>query len=384
MTPSHLLTDGRPRFGARLVASLCLALTVPALAWVGQSHAGVAARARVYQGRAVVSYAAMQRYFYSPSTRSYSGIYPTAGLAQVWPYSQALWATLELAHLHGAGAAALADLPGRIAGLDAYGRRTRAGVVYYALYGNQTYLFYDDNVWISLALINASDLMRSRALLTAATQVFRPIEAGWDSKPGDPCPGGVYWIASAKIDNRAAVSTANAALIGALLYRHTHVASYLTWALRAYRWTQQCLGTPAGLVNDNINGAGTVETTTWSYNQGAMIAAGVNLYLATHDHSYLADAETTADAELSTLKAPLTSGEPAAFLAIFYRDLLDLASVDPSPRYRAAVEAFADAAWQARNQRTGLFYFGHTRATLLDQAAMVQVYAALAASGSTS
>jgi predicted alpha-1,6-mannanase (GH76 family) len=322
----------------------------------------------------------MQRYFYSPAMHSYKGIYPAAGHAQVWPYSQALWATLELARLPRAGVRAFADLPARIAGLRAYGKRTRGGIVYYAVYGEQTYLFYDDNAWISLALIDASDLMRSPALLAVARQVFRPIEAGWDSKPGDSCPGGVYWIRSTRNDDRAAVSTANGALIGVLLYRRTHTSYYLDWARRAYNWLQRCLGTPTGLVADHIDSAGTVETHTWSYNQGAMIAAGVNLYLATHDRRYLDDAETTADAELAALRDPLNSGEPASFLAIFYRDLLELAAVDPSPHYRAAVESFANAAWtQARHPHTNLFYFGHTHATLLDQAAMVQIYAALAA-----
>ncbi len=357
------------------VGLLLLVLSSPATAG-SRSRAGDL----LAQRRALATYAAMQRYFYAPATGSYNGIYPAAGHAQVWPYSQALWATLELAHVPRAGVTALADLPARIAGLDAYGNRMLGGIVYDAVYGGQTYVFYDDNAWISLALIDASDLMRSPTLLAAAREVFRPIEAGWDSKPGDPCPGGVYWIRSPRNHDRAAVSTANGALIGVLLYRHTHAPYYLDWARRAYNWSQRCLGTPTGLVADHIDSAGTVDTRTWSYNQGAMIAASVNLYRATGDLRYLHDAETTANAALVMLQDPLNSGEPASFLAIFYRDLLELAAVDPGQNYRAAIESFANAAWtHERNAHTGLFYFGHTDATLLDQAAMVQVYAALAA-----
>jgi predicted alpha-1,6-mannanase (GH76 family) len=321
----------------------------------------------------------MQHYFYVPATASYNGIYPAAGHAQVWPYSQALWATLELARIPGSGVSARADLAARIDGLGAYGNRTRSGVVYDAVYGGQTYVFYDDNAWISLALIDASDLMRKPSLLTGARRVVTPIEGGWDSHPGDPCPGGVYWIRSKRNHDRAAVSTANGALIGALLFQHTHELNYLDWARRAYRWSQRCLGTPSGLVADHIDAAGTVDTRTWSYNQGAMIAAGVSLYRATGERRYLRDAEQTATATLAMLGDPLTSGEPASFLAIFYRDLLALTAVDPHRSDRAAVESFANAAWaHERDTRTGLFYFGHTDATLLDQAAMVQVYAALA------
>src|SRR5262249_46251925 len=148
-------------------------------------------------------------------------------------------------------------------------------------------------------------------------------------------------------------------------------------ARRAYRWSERCLGTPTGLVADHIDRDGTVDERTWSYNQGAMIATGVSLYRATGDRQFLHDAERTATAALALLKDPLGSGEPASFLAIFYRDLLVL----KAPSGRAAAESFADAAWaRARDGRTGLFHFGETYATLLDQAAMVQIYAALASS----
>jgi len=332
------------------------------------------------QRRALATYAAMQRYFYVPADGSYSGTYPAVGHAQVWPYSQALWATLELARVRRGGTTALADLPSMIAGLAAYGNRTPGGIVYDAVYGDRTYVFYDDNAWIGLALIDASDLTQNPAFLTAAREVFRPIEAGWDSNPDDPCPGGVYWIRSSKNHDRAAVSTANGALIGVLLYQHTHSPYYLDWARRAYEWSRRCLGTSTGLVADHIDSAGTVDARTWSYNQGAMIAVGVKLYRATGARRYLDEAEKTADAALAMLQNPLDSGEPPSFLAIFYRDLLELTAVDPGRKDRAAIESFANEAWtRERNARTGLFYFGHTDATLLDQAAMVQIYAALAA-----
>ena len=110
-----------------------------------------------------------------------------------------------------------------------------------------------------------------------------------------------------------------------------------------------------------------------------MIAAGVHLYRATGKRQYLLDAERTADAALRKIGDPLSSGEPPVFLAIFYRDLLDLTDALPARPHRAAVEAFADEAWtHARNPATGLFSFDRRGPTLLDQAAMVQVYAELA------
>ena len=98
---------------AALLAACALSLGA------GEAVAASPALARV---RALESYALMQRYFYVPATRSFNGTYPPVGRrhAQVWPYSQALSATLELAQLPGGGAAARGVLPRMISTLAAY------------------------------------------------------------------------------------------------------------------------------------------------------------------------------------------------------------------------------------------------------------------------
>ena len=102
-------------------------------------------------------------------------------------------------------------------------------------------------------------------------------------------------------------------------------------------------------------------------------------FRATGDHRYLQDAERTASASLAAIGDPIRSGEPPVFLAIFYRDLLGLQRIDGRADRRAAVESFSTEAWaKARDPKTGLFHFSNG-STLLDQAAMVEVYAELAA-----
>jgi len=368
------------RFAVRVSVAGLLAL----LGFVGTHVARAQPGQPLAQTRALASYAAMQHYFYDPPTRSYKGTFPAVGHAQAWPYSLALWATLQLARVPQVGTPALHALPAMIAGLESY--RHRGGgakpdeFVYDAVYHGQKHVFSDDNAWISLALIDASDFLHDRALFAAAERVFRSLESGWDLTAADACPGGLYWVSSSKNKQRGAVSTANAGLIAALLYLHTHERGDLAWARRAYDWTRRCLHAQSGLVADHIDPDGTVDQRIWSYNQGAMIATGVRLYQATHQLHYLREAEQTATAALAVFRDPIGSREPAAFLAIFYRDLLALASVDRNPNIRNAVEAFADTAWvQQRDGQTGLFHFGETAASLLDQAAMVQIYAALAA-----
>ena len=58
-------------------------------------------------------------------------------------------------------------------------------------------------------------------------------------------------------------------------------------------------------------------------------------------------------------------------------------AIDGNPDFRAEAEEYADAVWgAARDPRTGLFHFGGARqAQLLDQAAIVQIYATLATDG---
>jgi hypothetical protein len=332
--------------------------------------------------RALASYAAMERYFYDPPSRSYRGAFPPNGHAQAWPYSQALWATLQMARVPRAGAPALRALRSMIAGLEPYRHSTGAAneLVYDAVYQGRKNVFSDDNAWIGLALIDASDFLHDRSLLAAAAHVFKSISSGWNLTSRDACPGGLYWVRSTKNKQRGAVSAANTALVASLLYLHTHEGTHLAWARRAYDWTRRCLSAPSGLVADHIDPDGTVDHRIWSYNQGAMIATAVRLYEATHESRYLREAEQTARAALGLFQDPIASREPAVFMAIFYRDVLSLAEVDRNPDIRAAVEAFADAAWEKqRDDQTGLFHFGETAASLLDQAAMVQIYAVLAA-----
>jgi predicted alpha-1,6-mannanase (GH76 family) len=231
-----------------------------------------------------------------------------------------------------------------------------------------------------MALVNASDATRDPSSLATARQLFTLVSDGWDSKGTDPCPGGVFWKRTGSNHDRNTVTTANSALVALTLYESSPKASYLSWAQRAYSWAKSCLGTSSGLVADHIDLAGRIDPHTWSYNQGAMIAAAVGLFRVTGERSYLRDAEQDADATLAKLGDPFASGEPAVFLAIFYRDLLELSAAVPGRADRSALATFANEAWaKARDPKTGIFHFNHNVGTLLDQAAMVQIYATLAA-----
>jgi hypothetical protein len=344
------------------------------------SSGPAASKASVARGRAEAAYTAMQRYFFSSKTRSYAGTYPARGRAQAWPYSQALWATVDLASLPGVGGDFRSDLIERIDALSAYSHPEPGRPSEFApVFGGEGRVYYDDNLWIALALVQASKVEKETSPLKTASRLFTLVGDGRDTDDSHPCPGGVFWTRQGANHDRNTVTTANAALLALHLYRVSHSALYLDWARRAYDWTEKCLGGPNGLIADHIDLQGRVDPDTWSYNQGAMIAAGVQLFEATGDRHYLTGAVKTADASVRKIGDPLGSGEPPVFLAIFYRDLLELSTVVHDQRDLEALQTFGDEAWtKARNPRTGLFHFGGRGPTLLDQAAMVQVYAELA------
>jgi rhamnogalacturonyl hydrolase YesR len=190
----------------------------------------------------------------------------------------------------------------------------------------------------------------------------------------------VFWTAAQGNSDRNTVTTATGALLGLELYARTRDSAKLTWARRMLGWVTTCMLAPDGLLWDHVGLDGSRDETHWSYNQGTAIGANVLLYRLTGDKDALERAEALADSSLAYFDRTPGGREPAFFLAIWFRNLLALESVDGDSRYRDALQEYADAAWgRLRDGSTGLFRFHASRSpTLLEQAAMVQIYAALA------
>jgi uncharacterized protein YyaL (SSP411 family) len=188
--------------------------------------------------------------------------------------------------------------------------------------------------------------------------------------------------------DRAIDSTAGWAKLGAHLFDVTgrRTSSYLESAISAYDWTKQHLLTDNDLYANSVRADGTVDQTQWIYNQGIMLGAAVLLHRVTEDNHYLTDAARLADASLAVFGTdPYYSGSMGAypgraiFNAIFFRNLLMLYAVNGNSVYLQKMHDYADAVWSdpnVRDPRTNLFYLnGESRYSLLDQSAMVQVFA---------
>ena len=327
--------------------------------------------------RAAVSYWAMQHTFLDRSHGVYREESGRGDTARAWPYSQALAATLAMTKVPNRGRLYFADAGRRVSGLAGYHRTDGA---FAALRGPKGAIYYDDNEWIALELLRWYDLRSSPQALAGAKRLFKLVVSAWDSDQTHACPGGVFWTTERGNRDRNTVTTATGALLGLELYSRTHDQTQLSWARRMLAWVSTCMLAPDGLLWDHLELDGTRDETHWSYNQGTAIGANVLLYRLTGDETALERAEALADASLAYFDRNPGGMEPPFFLAIWFRNLLALESVDGDARYRQALQQYADAVWdRQREQSTGLFHFhGSRSAKLLEQAAMVQIYALLA------
>jgi Glycosyl hydrolase family 76 len=325
--------------------------------------------------RAAVSFWAMRHEFLNSRTDTYRGVADVSGAAAAWPYSQALAATIAMTAVPKRGRLYVREAERRIGGLKRY---VRADGAYGAGMGSGP-VYYDDNEWIALELVRWWTLHRDRGALAQAARLFRVVSQAWDGDEAHPCPGGIFWTTAKGNDDRNTVTTATGALLAMRLYEATHNRSYVTWAQRMLTWVEDCMLAPDGLFWDHVGLDGERDETHWSYNQGTAIGTCVLLYRLTGDADALRRAEVLANASLAYFNPTPGDPEPPSFLAIFFRNVLELYAVDGNHAYRDAAQVYADAAWnQSRLAGTSVFQFVPSRPpTLLEQAAMVQIYAAL-------
>jgi predicted alpha-1,6-mannanase (GH76 family) len=150
-----------------------------------------------------------------------------------------------------------------------------------------------------------------------------------------------------------------------------------------YGWTNANLQRPDGLYWDHVGLDGTIEKTIWSYNQGVPVGVNVLLYEVTGQRHYLREAERIAAASYEYyVTGGRLDGQPAFFNSIYFKNLLLLESVTQETKYRKAMADYAERTWNSRRDpATGLFHFaadGNPHVQMIEQAAMVQIYAVLA------
>ncbi|KAG8526390.1 uncharacterized protein KY384_000384 [Bacidia gigantensis] len=169
--------------------------------------------------------------------------------------------------------------------------------------------FYDDEGWWALAFLRIYDVTNEDEYLEIAMAIFEDMTTGW----GGPC-GGVWWNKrkeyTGAVENEVFLATA------AGLANRTAKGEkgeeeggkkrgyYKEWAVKQWKWFQ---GT--GMINAKFNVNNGIDAANckndggqvWTYNQGVILGALVELNVALPDEEYLDTAEKIAMAALEKM-----------------------------------------------------------------------------------
>ncbi len=202
--------------------------------------------------------------------------------------------------------------------------------------------YNDDTGWWGLAWLQAYRLTRSRlpqarVYLKMAEKDADYMHESWD----DTCGGGIWWTTGKTYKN----AITNEIFLELTAWLHNSVpgdTKYLRWARAEWAWFRRSgLINGNDLVNDGLDGqCGNNGQTTWTYNQGVILAGLAQLYLATGNTGQLAQAEAIARSAINhltvrgVLREPCESldcgpdpGDAQSFKGIFTRDLKVLADI---------------------------------------------------------
>lgn len=361
--------------------------------------------------RALLSFQEMQKAFYIAG----SGLYIGNPYSYLWPFSQALAATVSVANIPRVGAKQASvnshELHVRLYGLGKYwstptgdseplpGEQPEveeapsepsetAGVPPPALASYSGNVvppagasYYDDNEWVGIELMRVYKLQHEAVVLERAEQIMQFVMAGWQTNPKLACGGGVPFSNSPSNTDRNTVTDGPGAELALQLYRVTHDGAYLQFAEMAYEWVRRCLMQPNQLYADHIRQHGVIDPTLWSYNQGSMIGAGTLLYQITHNGAFLYQARQTAKAALGYFTMPRLLSENPFFVSVYLRNLMYLDSVTHDPPGPHLAQDYINYMWVNQRLSNDLFVWAPPSSPpssqLLVQAAVVQVYALL-------
>ncbi|KAI0106292.1 glycoside hydrolase family 76 protein [Nemania sp. FL0031] len=214
--------------------------------------------------------------------------------------------------------------------------------------------YYDDEGWWALALIRSHDVgvygLGDQKYLEAAMEIFE------DMKKGASECGGIYWSKVGTYTNaianelylKVAASLANR-VPGQKDY-------YLDIANKQWAWFKS-----SGMINgDNLINDGLDDNCknngmkTWTYNQGVILGALVELSKASGDASLLTEASTIATAAIVHLTKdgvlyegcePDCGADGAQFKGVFMRNLRALQQAAPQDAFKSFLLKNADAIW---------------------------------------
>lgn len=228
--------------------------------------------------------------------------------------------------------------------------------------------YYDDEGWWALAWIRVYDVTQKPKYLSAAADIFEDMTRGWST----PCGGGVWWDKRqtyiSAISNELFLSVA-----AHLANRAVGTARreyYRAWAMRQWRWfAASGMINAEGVVNDGLDRTTCTNNgeVVWSYNQGVVLGALVEMFGFEGDRGFLRTAEDIAAAAVERLTGddgvlrdvcePDCGADGSQFKGVFVRNVQILLGMMGASdgRLDAFVERNAESIWENdRNDRNEL------------------------------
>ena len=250
--------------------------------------------------------------------------------------------------------------------------------------------YYDDMAWMALALLRAEEVAGIDTRPLVAT-LWAEIRAGWDEEHG-----GIVWRRADPQPYTNTPANAPSAILAARLHRLRGNRADLDWARRISDWLHTTLvDQHSGEVWDGIHPATDpgADRTLYTYNQGTVVGAQIELWRATGDRLHLDRARRTAGCALDRFADPFGgvfpsegTGDRSVFKGILARYLGDLVQIDPEPggpvarRVRAALVASGTPVAAAADHPVGVDWRrpGHGVLSLGSQVSAVLLLEALA------
>ena len=234
--------------------------------------------------------------------------------------------------------------------------------------------FYDDNQWIAIACLDAYNRTKDKNYLNIAKGIYRFMMTGFDTLSG----GGLYWREDKK-DSKNTCSNGPGIIIALELYKITHNQNYLDTALVLYNWVNAHLQAPNGLYYDNIKIPSLkIDSAIYTYNTGTMLQSNVLLHEITKDKKYLQEAERIASAAKQHFYKNLELPGNYWFNAVLLRGEIALYKIDKNKDHIQFLIDDANRIWKDERNEEGLVGKKGKRKSLIDQAAMIEIYARLA------
>lgn len=297
-----------------------------------------------------------------PGENSHSYLWPLCALIQAANEEETLWSSKDF----------MAPV---MKAIDQYQSNIAPAPAYQAYVAREKKdsRFYDDNQWIAIACLDAYTRTKKKMYFNIADEIYRFMMTGFDTLSG----GGLYWKEDEK-SSKNTCSNGPGIIVALQLYKVTNQKHYLDTALLLYNWVNKNLQAPEGVYYDNIKIPSLkIGRAFYTYNAGTMLQSNVLLYSITKNKKYLKEAERIATAAKNIFYRDKKLPGNYWFNAVLLRGEIALYKVDKDKKHIQFFIDDADRIWRDEKDTNGFVGTNKTK-SLIDQAAMIEIYARLA------